>query len=85
MSYFTSTISGTYTIRTIGTNGLDTYLYIIDPNSLDDCLFDDDSGGNYGALLTIPVTAGVRMLAIISTWNITTQSGHIDFEIDLVT
>lgn len=82
---FTSTVSGTYTIRTIGTNGLDTYLYIIDPNSLDDYLYDDDSGGNYGALLTIPVTAGVRMLAIISTWNITTQSGHIDFEIDLVT
>ena len=68
---FTPPTSGSYTIQTAG--DYDTYLYIIDPRSHEILIansnYNDDSGENRNALLTIELDANIPYLIIISPFN----------------
>ncbi len=69
-------------------SSIDTYLYLIDPRSIYmctastkeifkfPCAYNDDSGGNYQALITKYVCKNVPYLLITSTYNLTTTGKY---------
>ena len=67
--------SGTYSFTTRSGNGIDTYLYVIDPEVTTSCLFDDDSAGELQATLTTQLDRGKRYFIVVSSYTITSQSG----------
>ncbi len=78
---FTSQSFGYYRISTVSNDGIDGYLYLIDPESLNDCIFDDDSAGNLQALIEDYLEANKTYFLVVSTHNITVQSGNLQLSI----
>lgn len=76
---YTPTESGTYKFTTgyQGDTKIDTYLYVIDPYSTSNCLYNDDSAGDLQASLTTELEAGRTYFIIVSAYNITTTSGSM--------
>lgn len=73
--------SGTYSLTTNSSSGVNTYLYFVNPETTAACLFDDDSAGNLQATLTTQLVAGKRYFIVVSAFNITTQSGKMGLNI----
>lgn len=80
---FTPTESGTYKFTTNydGDTRIDTYLYVIDPNSTNSYLYNDDGAGDLQATLSTNLVAGRTYFIIVSTYNITTTSGDLTLNI----
>lgn len=56
---------------------IDMYLYLIDPSSMRTYWYNDDGGTGYRqSKITAYLASGKTYLIIMSTYNITTQSGH---------
>ncbi len=68
---FTPSSSGTYRFTMFTNTESDTYLYFIDPTVISECICDDDSGGDYQAMIETELVAGRRYLLIGSTIDIT--------------
>ncbi len=79
---FTPTVSGEYTFEAgyVGTR-IDTYLYIIDPQSTNQYLYNDDAGGDLQAKITTNLISGRRYFIVISPFNITNTSGTLTLDI----
>lgn len=78
---FISQSFGYYRISTVSNDGIDGYLYLIDPESLNDCIFDDDSAGNLQALIEEYLEANKTYFLVVSTYNIAVQSGNLQLSI----
>ncbi len=78
---FTPVTNGTFKINTLMTDDIDTFLYFIDPTSTDSCLYDDDSAGNYQALIQTDLVANKRYFLIVCANDITAISGLIRLRI----
>ena len=80
---FTPTESGTYKFQTNYVFGsrVDTYLYVVDPTTTYQCLYDDDNAGDLQALITTDLVAGRTYFIVASTYNITTTSGSLSLDI----
>lgn len=78
---FISQSFGYYRISTVSNDGIDGYLYLIDPESLNDCIFDDDSAGNLQALIEEYLEANKTYFLVVSNYNIAVQSGNLQLSI----
>ncbi|WP_285819602.1 hypothetical protein [Bacteroides acidifaciens] len=78
---FTPETSGTYKLQTNSPDGIDTYLYFVDPYSTDACLYNDDSAGNLQALIQTDLVSNRRYFIIVSAFNISTKSGSMGLSI----
>lgn len=55
---------------------IDMYIYLIDVESTEPCLYNDDGGGNLQSKIITQLEAGKTYLLLMSTYNITSQSGQ---------
>ena len=81
---FNPTQSGNFTIKasSCGQEQVDTYLYIVNPGDhYSWSLKDDDSGGDYNAMIQANLGSYKNYLIIITTYNINTQGGEVMLEI----
>lgn len=80
---YTPSESGTYTLRTsyVGDTRIDTYLYIVDPTITDECLFNDDGGGDLQALITTELIAGRTYFLVVSPYNLSVMDKRIRLSI----
>ena len=80
---FTPTESGEYEFTTnyVQEPRIDTFLYLIDPVSTDACLFDDDYAGNLQALISTELVEGRTYFIVVSTYDITNESGLLSLTI----
>ena len=80
---FTPTETGTYTFRTNydGETCIDTYLYVVDPNTTNACYYDDDSAGDLQALIEMDLVAIRTYFIVVSTFNITSIDGILSLKI----
>lgn len=80
---FTPTETGTYTFRTNydGETCIDTYLYVVDPNTTNACYYDDDSAGDLQALIEMDLVANRTYFIVVSTFNITSIDGILSLKI----
>lgn len=80
---FTPTTSGTYKFTTnySGDTRLDTCLYVIVPNSTNAYLYNDDGAGDLQATIPTELAAGETYFIIVSTYNITANSGPLKLTI----
>ena len=74
-------VGRSYTVTTVSSPNLDTYLYLIDPAATALCLYNDDGGGNLQARITSNMTAGKQYLIVISAYNITTTAGNTTLQV----
>ena len=74
---FEPTEGGTYTFTTGYDSGthIDMYMYVTRTDSPSLCTYDDDSGGNQQALITMTLTANEKCVIIVAPYNITTTAG----------
>lgn len=84
---FTPTESGIYTFKTsyLGDVIIDTCLYIVDPHSTNECLFNDDGAGNLQALISVDLIANRPYFIVVSTYNITSTQGRLELIIKKTT
>ena len=84
---FTPMQGGEYTfaLNEIGSDPLDSYLYVIDPYSTSACLQDDDSGGNGDALVAANLTLGRTYFIVVTMYRFYYVSGALALSINLVT
>jgi hypothetical protein len=75
--------TGTYTFYTDRYSSThdyyDMYLYVVDPTSTEPCLYNDDSGGNLQAKITMSLQGGQEYLVITSRYSITGASVPYSF------
>jgi len=83
---YTPTESGKYKFETnyVGNNRIDTYLYLIDPYSTDECLYNDDGAGDLQALITDTLVANRTYFIVVSTYNIATRKGLISLSVSKI-
>lgn len=79
---YTPGTTGTYRFTTQSADSIDTYLYFIDPNSAEACLYNDDGAGNLQAQIDVDLVAGKKYLLIVSAYNITEKSGSMGLNIE---
>lgn len=73
--------NGAYQFNTLSYDNIDTCLYIIDPESTNMCLFDDDSFEGLQALIQTDLVDYRRYFIILSAYDITTRSGNMGINI----
>lgn len=80
---FTPTESGTYKFTTNydEETRIDTYLYFVDPSTVEPCLYNDDGAGDLQATLSAELEVGKTYFIIVSPYNITTTSGSLTLNV----
>lgn len=76
---FTPSASGSYKIWTVPADDIDTAIYVIDATSTNACVYDDNTADGLQATVTTNLTAGKSYFIVVSTHDIATEEGFVDF------